>query len=260
MALGNLANHLRNVGRFEDALQKAEQAERIWRGLAEKQPDTYTADWATSLANLANRLRDVGRFEDALQKAEQAERIRRGLAEKHPDAYTADWATSLANLADAQLSAGQFAIALEIAEMAMSKIRPLAERYQLVYNYWLGFAHRIAAESLFRMERLDDAVAEAMRSTEIWTEIVTLRHNFESMQVAKAFRALIKCQLKLNQSEDAFASLGRMFELLRKPLSGNPRPLRKVLSELVDEIVAIDRDAVARVVPGDLLAVVRAGS
>jgi len=144
--------------------------------------------------------------------------------------------------------------------MAMSKIRPLAERYQLVYNHWLGFAHRIEAESHFRMERLDDAVAEALRSTEIWTEIATLRQNFESIQVAKAFRALIKCQLKLNQSEDAFASLGCVFELLRKPLSGNPRPLTKVLSELVDEIAAIDGDAVARVVPSDLLAIVRARS
>ena len=94
-------------------LQKDEQAEGIYRGLAEKQPDAHTADWARSLAGLGIALSSVGRFEEALQKDEQAESIYRGLAEKQPDAHTADWARSLANLGVALRSVGRFGEALQ---------------------------------------------------------------------------------------------------------------------------------------------------
>jgi tetratricopeptide (TPR) repeat protein len=228
--------------------------------LAEKQPDAYTADWAESLSNLGILLGDVGRFEEALQNAEQAERLRRNLAEKQPDAHTAAWAMSLGNLADAQLAAKRFVAALETTKRATSKVGSLAERYPLIYNPWLGFSHRVAAESQLELGMLDDAVADARRSTEIWAEIATLRQSFESNQVAKAFRALIKCQLKLEQNEAASASLGRVFDLLRKPLHDNPKPLRQALLESIDLIVAVDRDAIGRVVPSELLAIVRAGS
>ena len=73
--LGNVGGHLRDVGRFEEALKAAEKAESLRRGLAEKQPDAYTPDWATSLRNLGNSLRDVGRFEEALKAAEKAESL-----------------------------------------------------------------------------------------------------------------------------------------------------------------------------------------
>ena len=90
--LNNLGVCLSDVGQFDEALKAAEKAEGLWRSLAEKQPDAYTADWATSLSNLGSRLRDVGRFDDALKAVEKGEGLLRSLAEKQPDAYTADWA------------------------------------------------------------------------------------------------------------------------------------------------------------------------
>jgi tetratricopeptide (TPR) repeat protein len=49
-ALNNLAVALSRVGRFEEALATAQQAEMILRELARRQPDAYNPDWATSLA------------------------------------------------------------------------------------------------------------------------------------------------------------------------------------------------------------------
>jgi tetratricopeptide (TPR) repeat protein len=303
-SLGNLANHLRDVGRFEEALAAAEKAETIWRGLAEKQPDAYTEDWAASLGNLGVTLRDVGRFEEALAAAEKteairrglaekqpdahtagwanslgilgsllgdvgrfedaiaatekSEAIRRGLAEKQPDAYTADWAESLTNLADAQLSTGKFNVALDTAKEAVIQIRPFADRYPPVYKPWLGSAQRITADASFKMERLDQALADARRSVELWTEVAALLHHYVFVEAAKAFRTLMKCEIALGQNEAAIATLGRAFHLLVKPL--NDKRLRPVMSELVDLALAMDGDAVARVVPGELLAIIRASS
>ncbi len=150
-SLGNLGAQLDDVGRSEEALKAAEKAESLWRGLAEKQPDAYTAEWAALLNNLGGHLRDVGRFEEALKAAEKAESLWRGLAKSNPT-YTADWATSLDNLADSQLAFGEFANALETAKTAIGQISAFAGRYPPVYNSWLGFARRIAAESYFKME------------------------------------------------------------------------------------------------------------
>jgi tetratricopeptide (TPR) repeat protein len=242
----------REVGRFEEALTAAEKAESLRHGLAEKQSDAYTADWATSLGNLGNRLSDVGRFEEALMAAEKAESLQRRLAEKQLDAYTADWAKSLGNLADSQLAVGEFANALETAKTASLQISAFAARYPPVYNPWLGFARRIAAESCFKMGRLDEAVAEARLSVQIWTEVATARQNYESTQVAKTFRALMQCEIALNQNESAIETLKRGLRLLHIPLTVNPKPLQPIISELVNLALAIDADAVARVIPNEL--------
>ena len=92
-SLRNLGGRLHDVGRFEDALKAAEQAEGLWRALAAKEPDAHTADWARSLSILGSPLREIGLFVDALNAAEQAEGLLRALAEKQPDVYTPDWAS-----------------------------------------------------------------------------------------------------------------------------------------------------------------------
>ena len=259
-SLGNLGSCLRDVGRFEGALQKTEKAEEIRRGLAEKQPDAYSADWATSLGNLSFHLRDLERYAHGLNVAEKAEEIWRGLAEKQPDAYSADWARSLTYLAEAQLSAGKFNVALDTAKEAVVRIRPFADRYPPVYKPWLGSAQRITADASFKMERLDQALADARHSVETWIEVATQRQHYVFVEAAKAFRALMKCEIALGQNEAAIATLGRAFDTLCKPLNDNPKPLRPVMSELIDLVSAVDHDSIARVVPSELLAIVRGSS
>jgi tetratricopeptide (TPR) repeat protein len=237
----------------EAASEALKHAQIVFRSGNEKDRNRL----ATALNNFAVLHRDVGRFGEAIERAQKAEEIRRGLAEKQPDAYTADWATSLGNLADAQLSANKFNNALDTAKDAISRIRPFADRYPAKYKPWLGFAKRIAAESYFKLDRLDEALGEACGSVEIWADVVALRQNYESVQVAKAFRAVLKCEIALGQNEAAVATLGRAFEILRKPLNDNPRPLCPVMSELVDLVSAVGQGSIARVVPSDLLAIVR---
>jgi tetratricopeptide (TPR) repeat protein len=259
MSLANLSSHLSDVGRFEEAFEKAEKAESIRRLLAEKQPDTFTADWATSLSHLASCLSEVGRFEEALGRAEKAEAIWRALAEKQPDVFAAPWATSLVGLADAQLAAKRLAVALDTAKQATSQIHPLADQYPPVYNPWLGFAYRVVAEVYFNLYELDEAVSEARRSVELWEEVAKLRPNHEALQVAKSFRVLMKCQIALGQQRAAIATLKRAFDVLRKPLIDNLRPLKPVMSELVDLGLTVDGDS-ARLVPTGLLQIVASGS
>jgi len=256
-SLANLGSSLSTVARFEEALKVTEKAENLRRRLAEKQPDACTADWATSLSNLGYHLGTVGRFEEALKVAEKGESLWRGLAEKQPSAYTADWASSLANLADSLVAAGQFGQALDAAKSALQHIAPFVERYPRVYRPWLGFAHRAAAEAFFTMGRFDEAADQARRSAEIWVEIGKDRQNYESTQIAKTFRILMKCEIALGRNGEVVAALTQAFLLLRRPLEVNPRPLRPLMLELTELAAPLDRNIVARSVPDELLAILQ---
>ncbi len=50
---GALSLRLRDLGHFEEALEKAQQAESIGRGLAAKQPEDHELEWTYALANLS---------------------------------------------------------------------------------------------------------------------------------------------------------------------------------------------------------------
>ncbi|MFZ1894281.1 MAG: hypothetical protein WAU59_09430, partial [Rhodoplanes sp.] len=139
------------------------------------------------------------------------------------------------------------------ANEAIASIAPFAEHYPRRYNPWLGFGHRVLAEAHLGLGKLDEASVEARRSAEIWTELAKLRPNFESIQVAKAFRTLVKSEIALGQNESVIASLGRVYELLKNPWKKNPEALRVVLSEIVSLVTAIDSEAVRRIVPDDWL-------
>ena len=162
--LGNLGNHLRDVCRFEDALKAAEKAEGLWRDLAAKQPEAYTANWATSLVNLSGSLRDVCRFEDALKAAEKAEGLRRELAAKQPEAYTANWATSLVNLSGSLRDVGRFEDALKAAEKAEGLRRDLAAKQPEAYTAdWTTSLNNLG-NHLGEIGRFEDALKAAEKA------------------------------------------------------------------------------------------------
>jgi hypothetical protein len=256
-SLDILSSRFREIGRSEESFEAAGHAESIWRRLAEKQPDAYTADWALSLDSLSLRFRDMERFEESLRAAEKVEGLWRELAKKQHDAHTANWAMSLANLADCFVASGQLDQALDAIKNALQHIGSFAQRYPRVFNPWIGFVHRVAAEALLRMERLDEAADEARRAADIWVEIANDRQNYESIQIAKTFRILMKCEIALNRDGEAIAALKQAFILLRKPLEINPKLLRSLMLELIQISMALDKDAVASAVPDDLMTILK---
>lgn len=255
--LVNLANHLRDVGRFGEALEAAEKAENISRQLAQQQPQAYTAKWAGSLANLGTHLCSEKRFEEGLKAAADAEGLWRGLVQRQHDAHIADWAQSLGNLAEAQSLTGQFDIAIETAKESLLEIEPLSRHYQFVYAPWVGFARRIMAECWFNLRNFDDACTDALAATEIWNQIAVTRPNYESIQVAKSYKILMKCYIATAQNNLALETLGNAFEILRKPLADNVKPLKSVILEMIDLGVEVDPSTIERVVPNALLLAIK---
>jgi len=100
-----IANTLNNLGildngqnRMDDARLAYEEALRIYRQLAQKNPETYLPDVASTLNNLGILQRDQHRMDDARLAFDGALKIRRELAQKNPETYLPDVATTLNNL------------------------------------------------------------------------------------------------------------------------------------------------------------------
>jgi tetratricopeptide (TPR) repeat protein/predicted phosphodiesterase len=256
--LQRLGTLLHDVGRFSEGLEISRKAESLWRELAQSQPEAHSAEWAASLGNLGIALGDAGLFDEALKAAQEAENIMHGFASRQPGAYTANWVSALSNLADARVVAGQYSDALKVAQIAIQELMQLALQYPRVYSPWLGFAHRAAAESLFQMDRLAEAAVEAGRSASLWSEVANDRQNYESVQIAKTFLVLIRSLIALDKREAALAGLGDAFSLLRRPLEMNSRPLRPLFSKMLQLLQPLGNEAVAQVVPNELLCIVNA--
>lgn len=255
-SLSNLSVYLGEVGRFAEAVAMAAKAESLWRGLANKQPDTYTDDWAHSLHNLAAHLREINQYEEALKAAQTAERLTRGLAENQPDVYATSWGAALSNLADSFVAVGRFDEALSVAKAALKQMDGLAKRHPRVYRPWLGMAHRVAAEAHFGLNQIEDAASEAQQSIAIWIEIAQDRQNYESPQIAKAFRIFLKCEIAYQRNDTVTTVLAQAFSVLRRPLEMNPRPLRSLMLELVELAKPVSGEAVLQ----EFLLSLKAGS
>ena len=96
--LNNLGIVHRHQNRMDDARQAYEEALRISRELARKNPETYLPDVAMTLNNLGNLHSDQNRMDDALRAYEEALKTYRELARENPETFLPDVAATLNNL------------------------------------------------------------------------------------------------------------------------------------------------------------------
>src|SRR5204863_389646 len=99
MTQTNLAILDAGLNRPEAARKRYEEALKIYRKLAKKNPDTYLPDVAMTVKNLATLDRDQNRITEARNGFEEALEIYRQLAKKNPDAYLPEVAGTLNLLA-----------------------------------------------------------------------------------------------------------------------------------------------------------------
>ncbi|MCP4123653.1 MAG: tetratricopeptide repeat protein, partial [Bacteroidetes bacterium] len=122
---------------FPQALEKYEEALKIYRELAKENPRTYLPDVAMTLNNLAVLQKAKNEFPQALEKYEEALKIYRELAKENPRTYLPDVAMTLNNLANLHSDKNEFPQALEKYEEALKIRRELAKenprRYEIEY-------------------------------------------------------------------------------------------------------------------------------
>jgi tetratricopeptide (TPR) repeat protein len=217
--LNNLAIRLSALGRREEALDKVQEAARIYEQLANAWPDAFLPDLAMSLHNLATRLSELGRREEALDKAQEAVRIREQLAKARPDAFLPDLAMSLNNLANRLSDLGQREEALDKAQEAVRIREQLAKARPDAFLPDLAMSLNNLANRLSDLGRREEALDKAQEAARIREQLAKARPDAFLPNLAASLNNLANILSVLGRREEALDKAQeavRIYEQLAK--------------------------------------------
>ncbi len=205
--LTQLGERLGNIGRFEDALQAAEEAVMLRRDLAQRGAvDSLNADLALGLDTLASRLNDVGRREEALAVAMEAASMLRSLAGAQPHVFGRGFASSLADLAVYLSNMGRVDEALGAAEEAVALHRSLAVAEAEANRPYLALSLSNLAFYLGDAGRYDEAARVAEESTVMLREFAAVHPDAFRPGLAHSLHALAVHLGRLGRTADALSA------------------------------------------------------
>ena len=98
ISLANLGSRFHQLGRYQEALDAAQEAVILHRFVAADNPAAHPMGLATALTDLGDDLDHVGRYQEALDAAQEAVALHRVMAADNPAAHQAGLAVALANL------------------------------------------------------------------------------------------------------------------------------------------------------------------
>jgi len=160
----NVAKALNSLGilhndqnRMDDARMAYDEALKIYRDLAQKNPDISLPDVAMTLNNLGLLHRDQNRMDDARKAFDEALKIYRDLVQKNSDTYRPELAGTLNNLGLLHHDQNRMDDARKVFDEALKIYRDLAQKNPDTYLSCvaltlnnLGLLHR-------DQSRMDDA-------------------------------------------------------------------------------------------------------
>src|SRR6266436_879703 len=168
LTLNNLANLDKDQNRPETARKGYEEALKIYREFAQKNPDTYLSYVATILNNLAVLHADQNRMERARKEYEEALKIRRELAQKNADTYLPYVAAILNNLANLDSEQNRMEAARKEYEEALRIRGELAQKNPDTYL-------PDVAQTLYNLANLDGAQKRPEAARKKYEEALKIR-------------------------------------------------------------------------------------
>jgi tetratricopeptide (TPR) repeat protein len=163
--LNELGSRLLILGRYQEALDAAQEAVKLWRPLAEADP-AHSIDLARGVDNLRDHLDRLGRYQEALDAAQEAVKLWRPLAEADP-AHSIDLARGVDNLRDHLDRLGRYQEALDAAPEAVKLWRPLAEA-DPAHSIDLARGVDNLRDHLDRLGRYQEALGAALEAVKLW--------------------------------------------------------------------------------------------
>jgi tetratricopeptide (TPR) repeat protein len=218
----NLANRLRHLGRYEEALAEAEESVHICRRMAQERPGAFLPDLAMTLNTLAAMLRDLGRREEALANSEEAVRIYRQLAQQRPDAYQPNLALSLNNLTNMLGDLGRCEEALAQAEEAVRIYRQLAQQRPDAFLPNLATSLNNLANMLSDLGRRQEALAQSEEAVRLNRQLAQQRSDAFVPQLAMSLNNLANRLSDLGRLEEALAQSGEAVGICRRLAQRRP--------------------------------------
>ncbi|WP_203841532.1 tetratricopeptide repeat protein [Winogradskya humida] len=270
-SLNRLTLRLMEVGRYDEALESAEETITVIRGLADVWPDKYRGDLAaalsvrslqlghlgrrmdsveavkeavqirrglqddealaTTLNNLAIRLIEVGRHDEALATITEVVALRRTLAEQNPGGHLPELAMALSNLGFQLGRRDRQAEALVVVREAVAIRRRLCEDEPDAYLPNLAMSLNTLSLQLHHLGHLREALAAGEESATIYRRLRTGRPDAIAPLLAMALNNLARYQSEAGHGEQALATIREAVAIRRVLADQRPAAFRKDLAQ-----------------------------
>ena len=225
----NAANNYFNAGKyyqeqnnFKPCEESYKQAYEIYVRLAEKNPEAYEQDLATSCNNLGNLYSDLNRYTEAEEYHKRAYEIRSRLTEKNPEAYEPNLATSCNNLGNLYRDLNRYTEAEEYHKRAYEIRSRLAEKNPEAYESDLASSCNNLGILYSDLNRYTEAEEYRKRAYEIRSRLAEKNPGVYEPDLAGTCNNLGNLYSDLHRYTEAEEYYKRAYEIRSRLTEKNP--------------------------------------
>src|SRR5262249_5300607 len=240
MTLNNLALLDADQNRPEAARNGYDEALKIYRELAQKNPDTYQPDVAMTLNNLGNLDADQNRPEAARKEYEETLKIYRELAHKNPDTYQPDVADTLNNLGNFDQANSQPEAARKEHEEAFKTYRELAQKNPDIYQPRVAMTLNNLGNLDKAQNQPDAAHKEYEEALKIVRELARKNRETYLRYVAKILNNVGNLDQAQNRPEAARKEYEEALAIRRELAQKNPDTYQPDMPDTLNNLAVLD--------------------
>ncbi|MDR0895435.1 MAG: tetratricopeptide repeat protein [Prevotellaceae bacterium] len=242
MTLNNLAILHRKTNKHEEAAEEYAEALKIYRRLAERNPEAYESGVATTLNNLALLHSDTNKHEEAAEEYAEALKIYRRLAKRNPEAYESDVATTLNNLAILHSDTNKHEEAAEEYAEALQIYRRLAKRNPEAYEPNVAMTLNNLAILHRATNKHEEAAEEYAEALEIYRRLAKQNPDADEPNVAQTLNNLALLHSDTNKHEEAAEEYAEALQIRRRLAKRNPEAYEPDVAETLNNLANLHRD------------------
>ena len=221
--LNNMGLALWKNNDYSEAEVSYKEALKIFRKLAEENPNVYLLDVAITLNNLAILHCDINEYPKALEEYKEALKIDRKLAEENPKVYLPNVAIGLGNLANLHRDIKEYPKALEEYEEALKIFRKLTKENSKAYLSNI-------AQTLNNLAILHKNIKEYLKALEEYEEALKIRRKLAEenpkahlSNIAQTLNNLAILHENINEYSKALEEYEEALKICRKLAEENPK-------------------------------------
>jgi tetratricopeptide (TPR) repeat protein/glycosyltransferase involved in cell wall biosynthesis len=228
-----LAGAMFKIGRFTNALEAAQRANRLVRNAVFQ---ATPVELKVALGNYSAALSGLGRYDEALKAAKEGFAILRGLHARQPDVHAADLAGSLVNLANHLSDVGEYDEAVKTAKESLALLRKLHVRQPDTYAADLATSLGNLANRLSDVGEHDEALKAAREGLALRRELHARQPDAYADDLATSLGNLANRLRDVGEYYEALKAAREGLALCRKLHARQPDAYAAVLATSLDNL------------------------
>src|SRR5580704_14382152 len=244
--LNNLGNLDRMQNRLDDARQHQEEALKIYRRLAQQNPEAYLPYLAVTLNNVGSIERMQNHPEAARQDYAESLSINRELAQRDPAKYLPNMAMILNEYGMLDATQGRIDESRAHYEEALKINRELAAQSPSVYLPQLAMTLANFALLDAYQHRLDDARQLYDEALKIDRQLAAENPDVHLPELAMTLTNLGRVEQLQNRVDDARAHYEEAYTLLQKLSQGNTAAYARQIAQVENSLAELKQQSRAQ--------------